>query len=381
MYISVKSILNSPEFKSMYVIAGEDGLHRSVKRVTVSDLRIETSDVSLFKEGDLYLSCFGQFGENDEKAVRRYLNVLISTKCSGLILSTEENIHLITDEIVKMCDEANFPLLCLKDNISYADAMEIVNRYIAIGMLNILRGYRIQKLLSENLSDYETMEILDSLNPNLERYICVICFKGEILSEVMYADLHVKALNIPEDIFIDDDYIKHYILSSDTEEKLKTHLEVTKEMLKQYFSISHMGVSQTHKKMEIKRALTAGRDALKIAQNSQADEFVFSTLSSFPILISMENSYAAQAFYEEYLKIIEGNCSEEHRKEILATVREYVKNKGNYKMAAEKNNQHENTIRYRINQLKSWMHMEDDNILFNETISLAVKLEQIFNKV
>lgn len=382
MYISVKSILNFPAFKDMEVLSGQDGLHRDVKRVSVVDLKIgvKRSNSALFKEGDLFLSSFDHFCEDSQQEIEEFFEALIQFKSSGLILISDVNRHLITQQVIEQCDDARFPLLYLKEDIPYADIIEIVNRYIAIDTLNMLQVYGLQKILSDNMTDYEVLEVLDSLNPNMERFVQILCFEGDILSDIMQADFHVKVLNTSQDIFIDCNRVKHYILSGSTQKKLETHLQVAKKSLGQYFTIQHFGVSQVHEKWNVKRAIIEARDALRIAQTLKAKDYIFTPLSSFQILILIENSHEAHAFYDEYLEVIRKNTSEEHQKEMLATVQAYVFSKGNYKLAAEKNNQHENTVRYRINRLKCWMQMEDDNIEFNETISLAVKLEQIYSK-
>ena len=48
---------------------------------------------------------------------------------------------------------------------------------------------------------------------------------------------------------------------------------------------------------------------------------------------------------------------------------------GDFKAAARELNQHENTIRYRINRLRTYLDVEEQPLLFHEIISLAVRIE------
>ena len=79
------------------------------------------------------------------------------------------------------------------------------------------------------------------------------------------------------------------------------------------------------------------------------------------------------------VKVIDHHTSIEHRNEVLDTIKAFVKNKGDFKKTAFDVAQHENTVRYRINKLKTWLDMEDDNISFYETISLITKYSQFYD--
>ena len=54
-------------------------------------------------------------------------------------------------------------------------------------------------------------------------------------------------------------------------------------------------------------------------------------------------------------------------------------NRGEYQIVAEKLFQHENTIRYRINKIKSILGLEDDTIKFNELIALFVAADSLLD--
>ena len=72
--------------------------------------------------------------------------------------------------------------------------------------------------------------------------------------------------------------------------------------------------------------------------------------------------------------------AEENLPEIILTIEKYVANSGDFKLTAEQLNQHVNTIRYRVNRVKSALHMENDTVKFNETIAIAVKLRILLNR-
>ena len=80
------------------------------------------------------------------------------------------------------------------------------------------------------------------------------------------------------------------------------------------------------------------------------------------------------------MEAIRQKVSAENLREILLTLESYVANSGNFGAAALEMNQHENTIRYRVNKVKSALGMENDNVKFHETVAVAVKLRTLINE-
>ena len=67
MYISVQSICNSPDFKDVKVIAGKNGLHRNINKVSVADLKANRSEKSYYEPGCLFISSLEFFEDCTEK--------------------------------------------------------------------------------------------------------------------------------------------------------------------------------------------------------------------------------------------------------------------------------------------------------------------------
>ena len=96
-------------------------------------------------------------------------------------------------------------------------------------------------------------------------------------------------------------------------------------------------------------------------------------------MMALRDSREARHFYDAYKEAVEAKTSREMAGELLNTVELYVENHGDYKKTAEQINQHENTVRYRINRVRSALGMENDLIRFHETISIASKLKLLLD--
>ena len=384
MYITVKHILESPFFKEAELIAGKKGIAKIIKRVSVADVKIhedkEKEQLKLFCEGDFFITCLEQFlnDEGDEDLVR-YFHTIINRKSCGIIIATDYK-HIINDKIIELCNKENFPLIMFDKNIPHTEIMAIINRYILVDDLKFLRQNGMREIMFGNLTEQETLKILDRFSTEIDKLISVICFTGQMNYNITEMDFHIKVLNTPCDIVIELDNMFYYIASGDCEDKLLRHMAYIKNILTQYFNIFHIGTSAIYNKREIKNALFEAKDACKIARCLKCKELSFDSLSTYPLLISLENSFAARRLYDSFIETISQNTSSEHKDEILDTIRVYVVNKGDYKKTAEFLGQHENTIRYRINKVKFNLNLENDVISFNELISLFVKLEHVYGK-
>lgn len=382
MIVPISSILRLEPLKGIYVLAGETGLNRMVNRISVVDVMInENSNQMLFGEGDLFITSLEFLVGKEESKVSECIDAFIKYKSSGVIIVSEDNIGLINDSIKQKCDEARLPLLCLPEELPYVDIMLIVNRFLLTDNLNTLRNSGLQRVLHGDVSEHETMEILDSFNTGIEENLAVVCFKGMPYSEIYEMDFQIHTLSTCRDVYIGGNGYKYYIISANNELKLKKRVDTVKAFLSNYFDIKHIGISQKYFKWELKAAVKEAKASCVIAESMEKKEFKLDFLSSYPMLLALKGSHEMRAFRNSFLSLISQNASADHKEEILETIREYVLSGGNYRIAAEKIGQHENTIRYRIGRVKTWLGMEENNLQFNETISLFVKIEQISGEI
>ncbi len=379
MFISVKSIIASPEFKGVKIIAGAEGLHKNITSIGVNDFRVEYMSQETMGTGDLFISSLHQYsGETDEKCIEGYIQTLIDNGASGLVIVSSDNIKLITERIKEKCDRERFPLLYFPENKRYVDIMEAVNKYIAIETYNASRMYRIQKILSENLSEEDVIALLDSFESDIQPYIAVIAFSGKPASDILKKDFEVKALSSARDAFVECNYLNYYIVSDKDVVSLKKHINLIKNTIREYYDVRSMGISKAFEKRSFKQALIESNNANRIAKATDCVEFSFPRISSYGIIAAISDNSEAKEYYNSVIEVIDEHTSAEHRDDVLNTVAAFVKYNGDFKLTAEAVNQHENTVRYRLNKLREWMEMDGGTIAFYETISLISKLYQFY---
>ncbi|MDD4376698.1 MAG: PucR family transcriptional regulator [Eubacteriales bacterium] len=375
MYISLKEILKNNLFNNVEILAGEEGLFRKVKRVSVFDcpFRDNILDDKIVEEGDFFISCLEQFRSKKED-VEKFINTLIKGNCSGLFIVSDDCIDVINQEVLKKCKESDFPVLLTKEDIPYAHIMDAINKYITIDNLNAINALKLDKIIYGSESNNERMEILYSINPNIEQYVRVICVDGEISSLITQTELDTMYLNKKQDIMVRGNNNIIFILSESEIKKLKYHSDATSSKISDFIDNAVLGFSRIYNRKDIRKALEEGRRALETAKTMKITKQTYEPLSVLQLLVSIKDCQEAHDFYKAYVNSIREKVSAENLSEILLTMETFVANSGNYQETASIMNQHENTIRYRINKVKSALDMENDNVKFYETLAIAVKL-------
>lgn len=374
MNIKVSNILKHPTFKEAKVLAGKNGLHRKINRVSVFDCAVpdDLVEQKIIDDGDFFISGLLQF-KDDYEGLKHFIHILCYLNSSGLCVMSNDYGSVLTDEILKLCDDKRFPVIQLDENIPYAYVMDTVNRFLAMENLNAINELKIDKILSSNLSEKEKVELLHSINSNMERYLQVIYIKGEAKSLFFADELNVEYLNMPTDIFINSKRRKLIIASNNSKAKLIQHINTIRTNIDEHIENPVMGISRIHDMKMVDRCLNEASLALSAAKTLGINIKEYNPLSSSQLLISLQDSKELEEFYTAFLEKLKTIASGDALEETIRTIEIYVLNKGDFKKTGKILNQHENTIRYRINKVRDALEMENDLISFHEVISIATK--------
>ena len=374
MNVSLEQIFDTPLFQNGIVLAGREGMYRTVKRVSVFDAPFQEDvlEKGIIVPGDFFITSLLQFDTQPEQ-IMEVIRILVKGSCSGLCIMTLGRVRLITADIRAYCDEAMFPVVCIREDISYAEVLGTVNRYILQEQTNVLNQLKLDKILSSKTLPQERLKLLLSINPGIREYVQAVYVRDDEKKEREYGVGLYGELS--SDVYISTSGYGIYILSADTKKELEHHLAVVCEHLLRNGGQPRIGIGRPYARYRAERSLLEAGDALDMAQASGRSRQVYDPLSPQQLLLPIRGSREIQEFYDEFCREIREKTTEEGMREMLATVRTYVKCNGDFRAAAKELNQHENTIRYRINRLRSYLDVEEQPLLFHEIISLAVRIE------
>ena len=376
MNISLLQVLNAPLFENVKILSGRAGLGRIVKRASVFDapFKEDVLEKDILAPGDFFITSLLQFQPGSEELMR-VLELLVKGNCSGLCVMMEERAELFSEEMLVFCEEKKFPVICMREDISYAEVLGVINQCILEEQTNVLNQLKLDKLLASRTLPQERMKILFSINPGIREYVQAVYIRDDQRksSRKKTAGEVCSAF----DIFIPADNYDICILSADSMRELEQHRIVVCEQLLRSCHKSRLGIGRPYARYRVERTILEAGDALDMAQASERRLQIYDPLSPQQLLLPIRGSREMQEFYDEFCREIAAKTTEEGMKDILLTTRAYVQCNGDFRETARKLKQHENTIRYRINRLRNYLDVEEQPLLFHEIISLAVRIESM----
>ena len=231
-----------------------------------------------------------------------------------------------------------------------------------------------------NVSESEKEDVLYSINPNMKQYLRVINVMGDFNSDIAMMEMHLFYLKQKNDIYVRSKNDMTFILSAESEKELRRHSDAAAARFGEFLDHPVAGYSRIYSRKDIGMALEEGRRALETAKTMKMTSQTYDPISVLQLLLSVRDTQEAHDFYHAYVEAVREKVSSESLRETLLTMEYFVAFSGNYAEVAAVMNQHENTIRYRVNKVKAALGMENDNIKFYETVAIAVKLRTLIHE-
>lgn len=376
MHITVESILKEPIMQDAVVLAGQNGLQNTVTRVSVFDypFRPGILNPKIISTGDLFLSGLDQFKTTPDK-LSDFIQFLSDAKCSALFI-LDENIELITSEIVYLCNAHHFPLIAFDHDIPYAVIMDTINKLTFLQFRHAINGLYLNRILLDNLSPKEIANFLNAINPEFDNYIQVIMLKGSHQSVTNQSELVSLFSSKSNDSYIFYENRHYFIFSDDNKINLSKKIRTYKQFLPQFFTSYAMGISMLHEYSEIRTCLHESKLILDVADSLNINILEYASDSFFQLILLLKGFPELKEYYDAYLQKLNAFDSE-NGSILFNTMKEFVKSKGSYSDVATRMNQHENTIRYRINKIRQLFNMENDLIAFYNTIAVLSMIDAV----
>lgn len=375
MAVTVAELLRLSLFKTARLVSGRDGLDRNIEQISVFDCPFTPEDANIISKGDAFISGLHQF-RDDPHTLVEFVRFLYLTETSCLLI-TDENMNLFTEDVIESLSSIPYPIISFPKQYSYVKIMETVRSQIFQYNRGGSSEWALHTILNQNVSGFDLREMIYQLNPSFESNIAVLSFFPK--SAPLPAAASLDGLLKKQELFVF--YQRHcMILVSDSDKGLlASRIKYLKSMLPSYVSDIFCGISSIYPLYDIKLAIL---NASFLLTKSSMTGNTFCTAEAFDsldLLIAFRYDQSVQDYYKRLYNLIQTFDSDGNL-ELIKTIQTFILCKGSYKETAKSLSQHENTIRYRLNRLRGLLGMEDDVILFHETMSVFVKLHMLFSK-
>jgi len=382
MAITIEDILQLEVFKEATLLTNRETKEQTIRSVSVVDAPLYSGMIEekILLPGDFFFSTLNIY-RDDTMGLLNAINILIESKSSGLCV-TNEHIKEIPDVIINLCNDNKFPLIQVDKDIPYSLMIREIIEAILSNQSYVLKINTINSLLTNNVMGEEKIKLIQRLNPHFKNHYKVFYLTNfttkHSSSFVEMINLHKSWFAVPY-----SEGILAILTFSETDQDKtdKQFKELTDFMVHESKVLGEpvVGISSRHDSiMTLQEGIREALFAVKSAPYTREHILYYDQLGSIRLLIALKDHRELMNYYQLTIqKIIDYDS--QYNLALFDTLQTFVQHNGDYKMTAKASNQHENTVRYRINKIKGLLDLEERQLQFYETISLGIKIYNLLN--
>ncbi len=363
--IRVREFLQLEPFLEFELLSGEKGLDQSVTSFAVLDYEIDSGDYSAFVNGEFVISSLLLVKELADKATAA-VRKLIERGIAALAVRVFEN-AAISEEIRALADEAGIPLFVFRK--AYVNDLFIAaNNYVRARERSEYASKKLDELLGLPCGGSTPAAIVRGLDPLLLP-CCTAAFcvwaKNDPISAATLRLMERYSVSSPSGRRIFIPYAGGVLLLVSSDEPHKAIL--SEESVAQAFrdigydpAQCRAGIGSTVSGYEeygitVSEAIRAVRACPILEKNMLR----FEDAGVYRYLLAATEDRSVKKLCIQAVGVIE-SYDRANSSELLETLAEYVRRRGDVRSSAQALFQHPNTIRYRLKKAASLLGMTGD---------------------
>ncbi len=389
MKLTVQDISSFPILEKMQLIAGKGGLKKPVVHCGILDYEYDKDvsskyyDYNYQMDGFLTLTTF-LYAKNDPNLIYDAVKKLISKKGSGLIIKNIFKLP-ISDKVIRYADRMDFPIFILNDSYPFfEDIIIAINKSMEFYDSVYYTENKVRALLSTHEDDRHTiLNLIYDINPSMHDNFLCLRFKYKKGRFMPKAYLEMERFLYENNLLKPEDTVFYYdngfmIIHSNHQYKVgafSTLMETGFKKLEEHYPDDfYVGISRMHNfKGELATAVAESCYAASFHTDTDASCSEYGALNTYQAILPYANQSYMQNYSQDFLLPLEKYDAEKHS-EILATVIEFVKCRGNLEKTGLVMGQHKNTIRNRLKKAGEILNLNPFALGDYESLAMAVRI-------
>jgi len=386
MQLTVNDLLCFDNLKNLRLIAGSGGTGRTVSKCGILDYEMEADlkgkymDTN-FLPGELVLSSL-LFAKSNPFLIRDAIKDLSSRGGSGLIIKNV--LHLpIHDSILRYADAKDFPILFIDDmQIYFEDLIIQIDQCLRSAVRLDIAEEQLDRLLYEKLNTAEKKAVARQLLPTLrDQYLALVLQSAESVSDDLLQELSeaIRPLLPPfHRLFLYRRGVM-LLLSADTL-SVEDCYDAAK-LLASRFHPSYVGLSNIHFSLSsIDQALWQAIHAAAVHRLTQLEGteknkpfFHYQEIGIYRLLLPLIDEDILPQYADSILEpLIEFDA--ENRGSLMETLLGLVRCGGDLHLLAQRMGQHENTLRKRLEKIRTLTGLNYRKSAHYEELAIAAHI-------
>lgn len=345
--LTVRDVLQRPHFKSATLISGQKGVYRVVNWVHI----VEVKEIRHLLNGNELILTTG-VGWGKTKASRlSFLKQLIERDCAGLCVELGLVFKDIPDDMRKLADEHDFPLIVFPDEVRFIDITQDLHTVIHEAKQQHLQEERwIRDWLEGQFGEEDVRRHLLTHHATEKAtgvVACILAFGHEHLRDSTFARLSIVSRTAFSgqrfSLFPigDDKRIVYILIDHGLEENWKQRIQKGIQSVKQSLRLPapsvQFGIGKRVAQLSrLHKSFQTAQEALNIQQKAGEGEDVFyDDLHILRIVSGFKDTDRLYEFIMDYLRpVIE--YDQKHGGEMMKTLKVFLACNGSKQETAAK---------------------------------------------
>lgn len=385
--LTVIDLLANPLFSEFRLISGRGGLYNPVMGTGILEYESFQDIDNTFEKGEFVMTTLSQ-AKNDPVLAEEQIKYLIKNGACAVAIKTVFY-QDIPESVKQYSDDHNTPIFFF-GKVYFDDIIYTVKSILASGHTTDQRNEKLARLISGDISTTESLRFATEINPFFYDNLYAVYAAPHVWEEAgeknFFKELKSrfkefnKTVNSDQTIYSVIEYNSGIFViytiknpSNDHYMKLVQFInQICLRDIRLAIGISNFYQNKSNIGKALKESIYAHTSCL---MNNDAI-LRFDETGLDQILIPARENPWVECYYNKYLEKIK-NYDHAHRSNLLETLIEYVKCEGNIQLTAQKLYQHSNTIRYRMEKLRTLWAI-DDQASFYSQAAIFARLYQIY---
>lgn len=383
--MNVKNFLQLPITKDFTVVAGSNGLHKPVQNVEILDFEfspdIETVRETIFTPNSVILSSL-LFAKQQPEYLLNAVKSLIQLKASALAYKPVIYNDL-PEEVIALANAHHFPILRFGGDEFFEKIILETMAYAKTQDYTFFLETIMNRLINEELSDEQITSFLQQLNKPFEKYLFVANLQMQSLTNPQWMQPFLQLEPLLKSGVICKYKNSIFILVTNQSEQFQFEKFLNEWLTLYNISTDELiiGYSQVHAtQTEFHLAVREAYFSRIMAEMDMTPTCHYKHLGSDILLLELhrKDPQFARNYVNGYLGPL---LDEKADADLINTAITYISKKGNIKEVAVAHFCHPNTIRYRMTKIRQLVAPLDNDYVFYERLSAAVKLYLLHSKI
>jgi len=383
--IRLKELFRLENLKRLRLIAGQEGLERTVTAAVLLEYDSSRMELPDFYRGDLVVTTLA-YARGDSMLMANSLLALLNQGIAGLLVKTAYFSEL-PQSVVSMADKLGTPLFLFDETYIEEVILEVTE---------LIRGKRhftgyeqeLDALMRGSLTADQAKEKVQRIDPaGCRGYRVCALYPRErlsVLEEKIYAVLSANEELAQKFVCMEWRRMLIVLLHEDEQPRDCAVVQADIQSLLALANIDPNGLSLGGSEhitdpSVFGMALNEAVYAAKAARLTGKGAVCAGELGLYAYLFPMsENPFVCSQCRKQMQRIREYDA--QNRTSLEQTARVYVASSMEIAATAKALFQHPNTVRYRLGKIQKLMELEDDDALFAPMLSLMINLSQILEE-